>query len=366
MGKPSEREVSSSGEGWATGTLGGMSVLRVAVVGLFVIALLHTLLIARALLVPIVVGMLLGTVFTPLVDYYRKRRVPAALAAALIVVTLILLVAALAKAIADPLSDWLDLLPATLSSLQSALKHWWIGVSHKIGIGAAASASSSARVAPEVAAQGISLTGTVVVWLQQFAAGAIAALILLYFLLAAPGFFTLKLVRVLPRLADKMKAVEIVRTVSHDVSHYFLIITCINAGLGAATAVLTYALGMPTPLLWGVIAMLFNFVPYLGPASALLVLTFAAFHSLDTPGAVAAVPAIFFGLILLEGQVLNPLIVGNRLSCSPVVVFLSLAFWFWMWGVAGLVVAVPILVVLKTFANHVPALAPLGEFLSNE
>ena len=95
-------------------------------------------------------------------------------------------------------------------------------------------------------------------------------------------------------------------------------------------------------------------------------LTLAALHTFTAAGEIIAVPAAFFVLVLLEGQVLNPLIVGRRLQCNPVMVFTSLALWGWLWGVAGLIVAVPLLVVLKAFAQHLPSFTPLAEFLSRE
>jgi len=127
-----------------------------------------------------------------------------------------------------------------------------------------------------------------------------------------------------------------------------------------------YLLDMPTPMLWGVMATLFNFVPYLGPVTGLTVLTLAAYHTFHTAGQMIAVPAVFCGFILREVQILSPHIVGRRLQCNPVVVFGSFAVWGWLWGVAGLIVAVPILVVLKTFSQHIPSFAPLAEFLSQE
>jgi predicted PurR-regulated permease PerM len=216
------------------------------------------------------------------------------------------------------------------------------------------------------ASGGLSLTGFLMALLQKIVAGTLVALILLYFILSSPSLFTLKLVRALPRLRDKVRAVEIIRTVRQEVSTYFLTITLINVGLGACTALVMYALGMPSPLLWGVMAMLFNFVPYLGPMSGLIVLTLAALHTFGEAGQIIAVPAAFFALVLLEGQVLNPLIVGRRLQCNPVAVFGSFVVWGWLWGVAGLVVAVPLLVVLKTFSHHVPSFTPLAHFLSSD
>ena len=337
------------------------TIVRVAIVGLFVIALLYTLDFAHAVLIPIVAAMLLGTVLSPVVDYLDRRHVPAPLSAAVLVVALVLVIAGTARAIAEPLSEWLELLPTTMSTLWTAFVHWWSGMSHKMGIAAA-----NAAVTPQVTAQGLSWTGSLMVLLQQVVAGTLVALILLYFILATQGLFTLKLVRVIPRLRDKVRAVEIIKTVRREISTYFLTITLINIGLGACTALAMYLLNMPTPILWGVMATLFNFVPYLGPVAALTVLTLAAYHTFGTVGQIIAVPAVFSGLILLEGQILSPHIVGRRLQCNPVVVFGSFAIWGWLWGVAGLIVAVPILVVLKTFFQHIPSFAPLAEFLSRD
>jgi len=341
------------------------TIVRVAIVGLFVIALLYTLDFAHAVLIPIVAAVLLGTVLSPVIDYLDRRHVPAPLSAALLVIGLVLIIAGIARAIAEPLSEWLDLLPATMNTLGTGFVHWWSGMSHKMGIAATTSAANAA-VSPQVTAQGLSWTGSLMVLLQEVFAGTLVAVILLYFILATQGLFTLKLVRVIPRLHDKVRAVEIIKTVRREISIYFLTITLINIGLGVCTALAMYLLDMPTPILWGVMATLFNFVPYLGPVTGLTVLTLAAFHTFGTSGQIIAVPAVFCTLILLEGQILSPHIVGRRLQCNPVVVFGSFAVWGWLWGVAGLIVAVPILVVLKTFFRHIPSFAPLAEFLSRD
>ena len=345
------------------------TLMRVAVVGLFVIAVLYTLDFAHAVLIPIVAAMLLGTVLSPAVEWLQKHRIPPALGAALLVVALVMVTVGIGAAIAQPLSEWLDYLPATMGKVGKAIVQWWTGMSGRMGLAttAAAAAAAKAGVPPaEVAAHGLSLTGYLMALAEKVVAGTLVAVFLLYFILSNPSLFTLKLVRVIPRLRDKVRAVEIVRTVRQEVSRYFLTITLINFGLGVCTTVVMYFLNMPNPLLWGVMAMLFNFVPYLGPLSGLVVLTLAALHTFESPGEIVFVPAAFFALVLLEGQVLSPLIVGKRLQFNPVVVFGSFAVWGWLWGVAGLIVAVPLLVVLKTFADHVPSFTPLAEFLGRE
>lgn len=124
-----------------------------------------------------------------------------------------------------------------------------------------------------------------------------------------------------------------------------------------------YFIGLPNPILWGVTVALLNYIPYLGPLTGLVLLTFVAVMTFDEIGQIALVPATFLCLTTLEGQLLNPMILGERLNLNPVVVFLSLLFWGWLWGALGVLLAVPILVTLKIVCDHVERLAPLGEFL---
>jgi predicted PurR-regulated permease PerM len=230
------------------------TVVRVAIVGLFVIAVLYTLDFAHAVLIPIVAAMLLATVLSPAVEYLDKRHVPPPVGAALLLIALVVVVVAVARSIAQPLSEWLEYLPATVRAIWTGFVHWWSGVTHKMGIPATAAGATGAVSPPEVAARGLPLTGALMVLLKDIVAGTLAAVILLYFILSTNSLFTLKLVRVIPRLHDKVRAVEIIKTVRHEVSHYFLTITLINIGLGVCTALAMYLLDMPTPLLWGVMA----------------------------------------------------------------------------------------------------------------
>jgi predicted PurR-regulated permease PerM len=190
-----------------------------------------------------------------------------------------------------------------------------------------------------------------------------AVTILLYFLLASGDLFLLKLVRVLPRFEDKKIAVTIVHEVRHDVSHYLLTITLINIGLGVATGIAMFWLGMPNPLLWGVMAASFNFIPYLGAMASAIILTLVALLTFDELGRILLVPGVFLVLTSLEGGFVTPAIVGRRLTLNPVAIFVWLTFWGWLWGVPGMLLAVPMLAILKIVCDHVQPLNSVGEFL---
>jgi predicted PurR-regulated permease PerM len=160
--------------------------------------------------------------------------------------------------------------------------------------------------------------------------------------------------------------VKIMQEIKEDVSHYLFTVACINAGLGTATAVATWLLGMPNPLLWGVMAAAFNFVPYLGSAVTLTVLAVVALITFDTLAHALLVPAVFLALATIEGQIVSPIIVGRRLSLSPLVVVIALMIGGWVWGVVGVLLAVPILVMVKIYLTHSEHLQPFAEVLGRD
>ena len=191
-------------------------------------------------------------------------------------------------------------------------------------------------------------------------------MLLLYFLLASGDLFLRKLVRVIPRLRDKIRAVEIARQVQHEVASYFAVLTLINVGFGTAVGVAMWALGMPTPLLWAVVAAVTNFLPFIGPFIAVVVIGVAAVVSFDTPLAMLAPPVAYLLLHVVEDQLILPVALGRRLAVSPVVIFIWILVWTWMWGVVGVVLAVPMLVAVRICAEHIQSLAPLASFLARE
>jgi predicted PurR-regulated permease PerM len=199
---------------------------------------------------------------------------------------------------------------------------------------------------------------------EILAAGSVL-LILLFFLLASGDMFLRKLIRVLPSLADKKTAVEIARQIESDISVYLATITMINGCLGLATWGAMALLGVPNPLLWGVMAWATNYIPYLGAMTMYAVLTMVGFLTFPTTGHALLVPGAFGVLNILEAYMLTPLVLGRRLTLNPVVIFLALTFWGWIWGVAGAILAVPIMVVFKIFCDHSEPLAPIGEFLGD-
>jgi predicted PurR-regulated permease PerM len=186
------------------------------------------------------------------------------------------------------------------------------------------------------------------------------------FLLMSRDLFYLKVVRVMPTLSDKKRALQAAYDIERDVSRYLLTVSVINAGLGAAVGLSLWALGMPNPLLWGVMAAALNFLPYLGALGGIVITGMVALISFDTLGQAIAVPAVYLLLTVIEGQFVTPYLLGRRFSLNVVVILISIAFWGFLWGAVGVFVAVPFLIILKVLCEHVEGMANLGEFLSGE
>jgi predicted PurR-regulated permease PerM len=218
--------------------------------------------------------------------------------------------------------------------------------------------------APDAAPPRPSLMNRMLAGTQDVLVTAASTIVLLIFLLASGDTFLRKVVRMLPTLSDKKTAVEVARTIHTAMARYLFTITAINVVLGVVTGAAMYFLGMPNPVLWGVMVAVFNYVPYVGPGVALCVLTLVAFLSFRDIHDVVLVPSVFLCITIVEGQFITPILTGRSLTLHPLVILLAMLFWGWIWGVVGALIAVPVLMTFKIFCDHVEPLMPIGEFLS--
>lgn len=335
-------------------------------VGLFILAVLYTCYFARGVLLPVVLAVLFTFLLSPIVRLLRHYHLPEPAGAAVVMVVLLGGLAAGIYNLADPATEWLAKAPGSLRAVEGKLRKLKQPVAdvqraaERLEAMTQMDAPGKAR---EVVVQRAGVRELMASRTPYFIAGTVSTIVLLYFLLASGDLFLRKVVRILPSLRNKIHAVEVGRSIQREIGRYFFTVSLINAGLGAATALALQLLGMPNPLLWGAVVMLLNFIPYLGPTTSLLILTVAAILAFDDISRAWPVPAVFLALVLVEGQLLQPVVVGRRLSLNPVVVFLAFLLFGWLWGIAGMFTAVPILVILKVFCDHVDRFASVGEFL---
>jgi predicted PurR-regulated permease PerM len=157
--------------------------------------------------------------------------------------------------------------------------------------------------------------------------------------------------------------VEIARQTEASISTYLLTTAAMNVGEGIVVSLAMYLLGMPNPILWGVLVVLLEFIPYLGAAIAVVVLGIAAITVFDTVGQAMLVPGAFLLINAIQANLVSPMLMGHRLKLNPVALLVGLAFWFWIWGIPGAFIAVPLLATFKIFCDHIQSLAAVGEFL---
>jgi predicted PurR-regulated permease PerM len=343
--------------------------LALAVIGLFVLAVFYTLYFARDILLPLVLAALLTLVLRPVMRLLVKVKIPQSVGAAMVVAGLLAGLGAGASLLIQPANEWMAKAPEILNQLERKLRAFKRPIEQVSKaaekVEKMASAENTAKAKPSPFTQR-PLTNRILGGAQKMALMAAPTIVLLFFLLATGDLFLRKLVKVLPTLADKRRAVTVAHTVQDEMATYLFTITCINAGLGLATGIAMYWLGMPNPALWGMMVALFNYVPYLGPLVSLVVLAIVAAITFESVGQTIAVPAVFFAFTFIEGQILTPFITGRRLTLNPVIIFLSMLLWGWLWGIVGTLIAVPIAMIFRIVCEHVEALKPIGEFLGSE
>jgi predicted PurR-regulated permease PerM len=209
----------------------------------------------------------------------------------------------------------------------------------------------------------LGLTGTLFAGTRAVLDGLFTTVLVLYFLLVSGDLFLRRIVEILPRFSDKRQAVDISQQIEEDISAYLVTITAMNAAVGVATAAAMYLCGLGDPLLWGVSAFLLNYIPILGPLFGTAIFLLAGMLSFDSLWWALLPPALYFGIHLVEGETLTPMLLARRFTLNPLLVILSLVFWFWMWGVPGAILAVPMLAILKIVCDRVRPLKALGHFL---
>jgi predicted PurR-regulated permease PerM len=341
-------------------------VRSVALTGLFILAVFYTTYFLRSVLLPIVLAWLLSYLLRPIVRALARIKIPTLLGAALILITLLSAITLGVSALAVPATGWLAKAPAGLQELQYKLmpmKRSMAEVAKASGeIEKLATPDSSSKLAVEVKRRPI--TDTLYMRTPEFITSMVLLLILLYFLLAYDGVFIGKLIKLLPALSDKKRAVSIAHEIESQVSRYLFTVTIINCCLGIAVGTTVGLLGLRNPVMWGAMVAILNFVPYLGALTGIICMTIGAILSFDSLGYALIFPAVYLGFGILEGNFITPWVMGRSLTLNPVIILLSLVFWGWMWGIVGVILAVPILAAIKIFCAHIEPMEPLAEFLS--
>jgi predicted PurR-regulated permease PerM len=208
-----------------------------------------------------------------------------------------------------------------------------------------------------------SLVGALLSGSATATSGLFTTLLILFYMLVSGETFLRRMVEILPRFRDKRQAVELSLHIERDVSAYLLTVSCINAIVGIATGCVMWACGVANPVLWGTVAFVLNFVPILGAMVGLVIFLMASVLSLGVSWWALLPVGLYFGIHILEGEFATPMLLARRFTINPVALILALIFWYWMWGVPGAILAVPLLAIVKIVCDDLRPLRAFGHLL---
>jgi predicted PurR-regulated permease PerM len=322
----------------------------------------------RDLLIPIVLAVLVALVLAGIVETLRRHRVPRGLSAVVLLLLIGTAASGVLHAVWIPAQQWIESAPRVLRTIehktrsaQSVARRIDAIVRRASAIAAAGDPAGSAPVvAPQVSVSAMDILGGTSSVAAAFLMGAALTLLLL-----AAGPPTLA--RMTTPVATGVRAkrvLHVIEAIRVEVGRYYGTLAIINLLFGTATALLMWSLGMPNPMLWGALAAALNFIPYLGCAATFVILTLVAFVSFEQISQTLLVGASFLLLAAIEGHVVEPVFLGRRLDLNPIVVLVALWVGAWMWGIAGMVVALPFLVAVKVAASKSSNGRALVRFLS--
>jgi predicted PurR-regulated permease PerM len=333
--------------------------------GLFVLALLASFYVAAEIVLPIVLAFVLSLALTPGMRLLERVRVPRGVAAVFLILLLFAALAGLGTILSAPASNWAQKLPEGIPKLQERLSFLSrpIAALQKLVDQAQGLTLGTESKAVPVAVQGSGLLEHLLSSTRSFASGLLETVLVLFFLLVSGDTFLRRLVEILPRFKDKRQAVDISKQIESDVSAYLFTITMMNLAVGVATGAVMALCGIEDPILWGMVAFLLNYIPILGPMAGVVTFLLVGLLSIDSLW-VAFLPASLYLLIhLVEGETVTPMLLARRFTINPVLVILSLVFWYWMWGVPGAILSTPMLAITKIISDRIRPLMALGHFM---
>jgi predicted PurR-regulated permease PerM len=335
-------------------------IIIAAVVGL-------VLYVAHVAFIPIALALLFALILSWPVEALYKLRIPRSASAAFILVLFLAVSVGIVNLMWGPAQQWFADAPRTMAIIKQKaqpLARFIIRVEELRTI--ASNMSATNRSAPPVQAPTMAQEGgsaLLIVATRGALVGVVTFLIVTLFLLAGGPPMLARMTAAFVDDLNAARVLHILDRVRAELGRFYVTTAAINLGFGIATAALMTVWGMPTPYIWGVLAAVLNFIPYVGATATLIVIMLVAFVSFDSLGSVVGVAGSYVALATIEGQIAQPLLVGRRLEVNPLLVFLALWFGGLFWGIAGIILATPTLLALKVISENARGSKAMREFL---
>ena len=336
-----------------------------------IILILAVIYVAKSLLVPFTLAILGYLVLRPLVCKLAAAGLNHTVAAGLVVTSVLALVLLVVSAIFVPARQWLDKAPQSIARLRGEFEK----IREPINVVEdtedtitkidGESTTPTVKVDVERAQPGLIDSDVIMSQTGTVAGYALVVVILILFLLTTGDELLTRVLGVLPTKRDRETLITILVDIQNSIGRYLGHITAINFGLGVAVAIVMYLAGLPTPLLWGALAMFCNFIPYVGPLGANGLVLIAATAHFDSMYRGLFTAALFWLTTAIEGQFVTPAVIGKSLRIGPVAVLVAVAFWGYMWGLAGIFLAVPLMIVMRLVCGEFATTRPLATILGD-
>ncbi len=331
--------------------------------GLFTLACMAALYIAAPIVLPLILAIVLKLLLQPLVRLLERVHIPRAIGAILSVLLVLLAFAGTISMLAGPAAAWAAKLPEAIPKLKDSLSVLQppIDAIQRMMTLVAGPAVGAGAQAPNMHPS--SLLGALLAGSATATSGLFTTLLILFYMLVSGETFLRRMVEILPRFKDKRQAVELSLHIERDVSAYLLTVSCINLLVGVATGCVMWLCGVANPVLWGAVAFVLNFVPILGAMVGLVIFLMASVLALGVTWWALLPVGLYLGIHIIEGEFATPMLLARRFTINPVALILALIFWYWMWGVTGAILAVPLLAIAKIICDELRPLRAFGHLL---
>ena len=326
------------------------AAVQVAIVGIFVITLGACLFFCRPVLLPVTAALVVGMTLAPLVKAASRHRIPPWLTAGLLGVALLAASAAAVTFLSKPFTDWIGRAPEIGALIREKLYVLDRPLAALRELQEALLPAGGATVATETSR--LSVVTPLVAYLTPAVLELVLFSVTLIFFLAAQMDFRRYVVSFFSNREAKLRFLRIANDIEQQLVSYLVTVTVINFCLGVVVSAGAYAFGFPSPLLFGILAMVLNYIPYIGAGCMTVILFGIGLVSFPSLGYAIIPPAAFVALATLEGQFITPTVLGRRLTLNPLAVLLALAFWAWIWGPMGAFLAVPLTIVGLVTLHH--------------
>jgi predicted PurR-regulated permease PerM len=316
------------------------------------LAIVAALYLGRSILLPVAAGLIVGVTLAPAVTLGSRARIPQPVSAMAVVLLLMILIGMLVTFFAAPVSEWIARAPEIGGVIREKLRvlNYPLSIFHDLKNAVTPAGPSGPTVSVE------SNPAEMVAGLVAVVTPAVSEFVLFFgtmvFFLATNATLRQKLIVAFWTRDARLRMIRIWNDIEHNLVSYVGLVSLINVGLGVVTGLMLYLVGFPNPIMFGLLISLLNYIPYIGPAIFTVVLFCVGLIAMPTLGQAVLAPALFVAIATLEGHFITPSLVGRRLTISPFLVFLALAFWTWLWGPIGAFLAMPLLIVSFVVLGH--------------